>query len=225
MKSEQIQQEEVGDTPDFREARCDEIGVEVPLFEMIESGDEAVRDEKHEPEDEAVEAATAAPESFVLVVRENHGQGHDENQRGEADIRLRKLRPEVAPLQILFQLYGEGAAITPFIRKKIEHAQHQEEDAVDEGRNPVELEAKVEDIEIFIMSCDREYTEIKENVNRHQRAGDLTKALVEAGAFWACCDLQSDCVLFSCCSFYFLYCFYCVSGFLLLAHGEAPLSN
>lgn len=218
MKSEQIQQEEVGDTPDFREARCDEIGVEVPLFEMIESGDEAVRDEKHQPEDEAVEAATTAPEGFVLVVGEEHRQGHDKDQGDEAEIGLRKFRSEVAPLQIFFQLRGKGAAITAFIRKQVEEPQHQEKDAVDEGRDPVELEAKIEDVEVLVVGCEREDAKIEKHIDRHQGASDVTESLIDTSAFWACCALQSDCVLFSCCSFYFLYCFCCVSGFLLLAH-------
>lgn len=143
MEMKQVQHEEVGDPPDFRKARSDEVRVEVPLLKMVEAGHKSVRDEEHEPEDESVEAATAAPEGFVLVVGEEHGQGHDENQRDEAEIRLRELRFESVPIQIFFQLRGERTAITPFIRKKTEHAQHQEKDAVDEGRNPVELKAEL----------------------------------------------------------------------------------
>ena len=138
-----IQQEEVGDSPDFREARGDEVRVEVPFFEMIESGHEPVRDEEHEPEDEAVEAAAAAPEGFVLVVREEHGQGHDEDQCDEANVGLRELRLQDVPLQIFSQLRCEGTAITTLIGNQIEDAQYEEQDAVDKGRDPVELEAEL----------------------------------------------------------------------------------
>ena len=143
MKVKQIQKEEIRDSPDFRQTSGDEVGVEVPLFKMIEAGDEPVRDEEHEPEHEAVEAAAAAPEGFVLVVGEEHRQGHDKDQRDEADVRLRELCPEGAPLQILFQLRSEGSAIPAFIRKQVEDAQYEEEDAVDKGRDPVELEAEL----------------------------------------------------------------------------------
>ena len=75
------------------------------------------------------------------------------------------------------------------------------------------------------MGCEWEHTKIEKNIDRHQGTGDATEALVDTGAFRACCALQSDCFLFSCYRLYFLYWFCCVSGFLLLAHGEAPLSN
>lgn len=208
MKFKQIQQKEVGDTPDFRETRSDEVGVEVPLPEVVETGDEAVRDEEHQPEDEAVEAAAAAPEGFVLVVRENHRQGHDKDQRDEADVRLRKFRLDDAPLQIFFQLRDEGSAITAFIRNQIAETQYEEDDAVDEGRDPVELKAKFQDIEVLVVGCEREDAEVEKHVNRHQCAGDAAEALINADAFVAC--LRILC---------------CVSGFLLLTHREAPLSN
>lgn len=198
----------------------------MPFFEMIESGHEPVRDEEHEPEDEAVEAAATAPEGFVLVVSEEHGQGHDEDQDDEAEIRLRELCFQDVPLQILLQLRDEGSAITTLIGNQIEDAQYEEEDAIDKGRDPVELEAKLQDVEVLIVGCKREHAEIKKHVNRHQRTGDVTETLVYAGTFGSCQRaLYAYCILFSCCSLYFLYCFCCVSGFLLLAHGEAPLNN
>lgn len=153
---------------------------------MIESGDQPIRDEEHEPEDEAVEATAAAPKGFVLVVREEHGQGHDEDQGNEADVRLRELRLQNIPLQILLQLRGESSTITAFIRKQVEEPQHQEEDAVDEGRDPVELEAKIEDVEVLVMGCEGEDAEIEKHINRHQSAGDAAEALVDVGAVSAC---------------------------------------
>ena len=134
---------------------------------MIESGHEPVRYEEHEPEDEAVEAAAAAPESFVLVVRKEHRQGHDKNQRDEAEIRLRELRLQDVPLQILSQLRGESTTITTLIGNQIEDAQYEENDTVDEGWNPVELEAKIEDIEILVVGCEREDAEVEEHIDRH----------------------------------------------------------
>ena len=189
----------------------------MPFFEMIESGHEPVRDEEHEPEHEAVEAAAAAPEGFVLVVGEEHGQGHDEDQGNEADVRLRELRSEGAPLQILLQIRCKCASIPTFIRKKIENPQHEEKGAVDKGRNPVELEAELQDIEVLITGCERKHAEIKKHVDRHQRTGDVTETLIDVSTFSACKR-----VLYA---LRFLYCFCCVSGFLLLAHREAPLSN
>lgn len=177
MKFKQIQQEEVRNSPDFRQARRDEVGVEVPLSKVIESGHESVRDEEHEPEYEAVEAAAAAPEGFVLVVREEHGQGHDEDQCDEADVCLRELRLEDAPLQILFQLRCEGTAVISFICNQIEDAQHEEEGAVDEGRDPVEFESKIEDVEVLVMGCEWEDAEIEKHVDRHQGAGDAAEVL------------------------------------------------
>ena len=194
MEMKQIQQEEVGHSPDFREASGDEVGVEVPFFKMIESGHEPIRDEEHEPKDEAVEAATAAPEGFVLVVREEHGQGHDEDQCDETEIGLRELRLQDAPLQVFLQLRREGSSVPTFIRKQVEDSQYEKEDAVDEGRNPVKLESKIEDIEVLVVGCEREHTKIEKNIDRHQGTGDAAEVL-------------------------------CVSGFLLLAHGEAPLCN
>ena len=143
MEVKQVQHEEVGDSPDFRKTRCDEVGVEVPFFKVIESGYQPIRNEEHQPEDEAVEAAAAAPEGFILVVREDYRQGHDENQCDEADVCLCEFRLQDAPLQILLQLRGESTTIPAFIRKKIENPQQQKKDAVNEGRNPVELEAEL----------------------------------------------------------------------------------
>lgn len=181
MKVEQIQQKEVCDTPDFREARRDNVGVKVPFFEMIESGHEPVRDEEHEPEDEAVEAAAAAPEGFVLVVGEEHGQGHDEDQCDEADVRLRELRLQDVPLQILFQFRREGSAVISFIRNQVEDTQYQKDDSVDEGRDPVELEAKIEDVEVLVMGCEGEYAEVEQHVDGHQGAGDAVEVLRNSG--------------------------------------------
>ena len=192
MEVKQIQHEEVGDSPDFREACGDKISVEVPLLKMIKSGDQPIRDEKHEPEDEAVEAATAAPEGFILVVREEHRQGHDEDQGDEADVRLRKLRLQGVPLQIFSQLRREGTTITTLIGNQIEDAKYEEEDAVDEGRDPVELESKIKDIKVLVVCCEGEDAEIEKHINRHQSTGDATKALINTVAFWADCILHSD---------------------------------
>ena len=167
MEAKQIQHEEVGDAPDFRQASGDEVGVELPLSEVIEASDEPIRDEEHEPEDEAVEAATVAPEGFVLVVREEHGQGHDEDQGNEADVRLRELRLQNIPLQILLQLRGESSTVLSFICNQIKDTQYEENDTVDEGWNPVELEAKIEDIEILVVGCEREDAEVEEHIDRH----------------------------------------------------------
>ncbi len=217
MEAKQIQHEEVGDAPDFRQASGDEVGVEVPFFKMIESGHEPIRDEEHEPEDETVETATVAPEGFVLVVREEHRQGHNEDQCDEADVGLREFRLQDVPLQILSQLRGEGTTITTLIGNQIEDAQYEEEDAIDEGRDPVELEAKIEDVEVLVMGCERENAEVEQHVDGHQGAGDVTETLIDVSTFSACKR-----VLYA---LHFLYCFCYVSGFLLLTHKEAPLCN
>lgn len=148
---------------------------------MIKSGDQPIRDEKHEPEDEAVEAATAAPEGFILVVREEHRQGHDEDQGDEADVRLREFRFQDAPLQVLLQLRGESSTVLSFICNQIEDTQHEEEDAVDEGRDPVELEAKIKDIKVLVMGCERKYAEVEQHVDGHQGAGDAAEVLRVSG--------------------------------------------
>ena len=181
MKSKQIQQEEICDSPDFRQACGDEVGVEVPFFEMIESGHEPIRDEEHEPEDESVEATAATPEGFILVVGEEHGQGHNEDQRDEADVRLRELRLQDVPLQILLQLRGENSTVLSFICNQIEDTQYEKEDAIDEGRDPVELEAKIKDIKVLVMGCEREYAEVEQYVDGHQGAGDAAEVLRVSG--------------------------------------------
>lgn len=121
----QIQQKEIRNPPDFREARGNEVGVDMPLPKVVEAGHEPICDEEHEPENEAVEAAEATPEGFVLVVSEEHGQCHDEDQGDEAEIRLRELRLQDVPLQILSQLRGEGTTITTLIGNQIEDAQYE----------------------------------------------------------------------------------------------------
>ena len=177
MKSKEIQQEEIRDSPDFREACGDEVGVEVPLLKMIKAGHEPVRDEEHKPEDEAVEAAAATPEGFILVVRKNHRQGHDEDQRDEAEIGLRELRFESFPLQFFFQLHCKGATIRNLISNQINQSQDKEKNAVDKGRNPVELKAKLQDIEVLVMGCEWKYAEIEKHIDGHQGTGDAAKEL------------------------------------------------
>ena len=97
MEVEKVQKEEVRDAPELREAGGDQVGVEMGLLKMIEAGHQSVCKEEHEPEHEAIEAATAAPEGFVLVIRKEGGKHHNEDEGNEAAVHTGELRLQVAP--------------------------------------------------------------------------------------------------------------------------------
>ena len=156
MKMEEVQKKEIGEAPDFRKAFQGEISVKMPFLKVIKSGYQPIGYKEHQPENQSVKTPLISPECFILVVRENHRQGHDKDQGDEADVGLRELPLQDVPLQILSQLRGEGTAITTLIGNQIEDAQHEKEDAVDEGRDPVELEAEFQDIKVLIVGCEWE---------------------------------------------------------------------
>ena len=98
MEVEKIQEKEIRDAPEFREVGGDQVGIKMGLLKMIEAGHKPVCEEEHEPEHETIEAATAAPEGFILVIRKEGGKHHYEDEGNEAAVHTGELRLQVAPL-------------------------------------------------------------------------------------------------------------------------------
>ena len=79
MKMEDVQKKEIGEAPDFRKACYGEISVKMPFLKVIKSSYQPIGYKEHQPENQSVKTPLISPKCFILIICEEHGQGHDED--------------------------------------------------------------------------------------------------------------------------------------------------